>query len=390
MGTATLGLDMDSSHKLPSRAPRYFTFALLGFLASFLLLPSSKAVNNFFYAFLALPGLLLIISARVPRFRVTLLVGLWTLFFSWLALRAVWGGDGDFFKYLFFNALFCLIIWLWVDWRRLDDVALFQVFFWALIFYVTGAALLYWWTGQVEVGVRVLALPSRLQGPILTSILIVSCFALVLPEYLRKRNWWALLAAVVGIIFCVGFVLQSRSGLVGLVALLAFACGKLVCEGSWRSRAGAIAAVVLLGWIGSLSLQHSEVAVQLIARADSGRFELWGQYFQLWRECGLMFGCGPSFSPDIRIQGGLLIQHPHNIFLAMGFRYGLLGLLLFAVTMLLTLQKAREQRSAWGGYLLIALAMLNFDGRELINSPHEVWLLIWVPAMLIAAREQRP
>lgn len=103
-----------------------------------------------------------------------------------------------------------------------------------------------------------------------------------------------------------------------------------------------------------------------------------------------MLGCGPSFSPDIRIQNGLAIQHPHNIFLAMGFRYGLLGLLLFAVTMLLTLQKAREQRSAWGGYLLIALAMLNFDGRELINSPHEVWLLVWVPAMLIAAREQRP
>src|SRR5690625_1273845 len=125
MGTATLGLDMDGSHKLPSRAPRYFTFALLGFLASFLLLPSSKAVNNFFYAFLALPGLLLIISARVPRFRVTLLVGLWTLFFSWLALRAVWGGVGGFFKYLFFYDLFYLIFWLCVGLHRLHDLTLF-------------------------------------------------------------------------------------------------------------------------------------------------------------------------------------------------------------------------------------------------------------------------
>src|SRR5690625_4284690 len=182
MGTATLGLDMDGSHKLLSRAPRYFTFALLGFLASFLLLPSSKAVNNFFYAFLALPGLLLIISARVPRFRVTLLVGLWTLFFSWLALRAVWGGDGDFFKYLFFNALFCLIIWLWVDWRRLDDVALFEVFFWALLFYVTGTALLHWWTGQVEGGVRVLALQSRLQGRRRRRVLSVRGLAVVFAE----------------------------------------------------------------------------------------------------------------------------------------------------------------------------------------------------------------
>lgn len=369
-------------------APRYFTAALLAFLASFVLLPSSKAVNNFFYFFLLLPAFLLLISGKAPRPHVTFLCGLWLTFFCWLALSGLWGEDSKFVKYLFFTVAFCLVIWLWVDWTVLEKVQIFHVFFWSLIFYVAGSAIFYWLTNQLSAGVRVLVLPSRLEGPILTSMLIVSCFALLLVDWLRNRNWLMILTATVAILFCVGFVLQSRSGLIGLVVLLAIAYGRLAWCGRFWLRVAVLLTVALLGLAGVWLVQGNEVAASLIARADSGRFELWQQYLQEWLGCGLLLGCGPGFNPEVQIEGGLLIQHPHNIFLAMGFRYGIAGLLLFVVAMLATLQQAWQQKNAWGGYLLIALFMLNFDGRELVDSPHEVWLLVLLPAMLIVARQK--
>lgn len=373
---------------MPSSASRYFTVVLLAFLASFLLLPNSKAVNNFFYVFLALPALILIVFAKVQRPHITVLAGLWAAFFAWLALNGV-GGDSRFFKNLLYTLLFCLVVWLWVDWRSFEKVRLFQIFFWSIILYVAGSAVFFWLTGRADMGVRVLVLPSRMQGPILTSMLIVSCFALVLPEWLRNRRWIEITAALIAILFCVGFVLQSRSGLVGLGLLLIIACGGVLWRGGWWLRSGTVLVAVLIVLGGMWVSQHSEVAAGLVARADSGRFELWLLYLKEWMGCGLLLGCGPGFSPEIHIEGGLLIEHPHNIFLTMGFRYGLPGVLLFFSVMLATLWQAWQQKNPWGGYLLIALFMLNFDGRELINSPHEVWLLVLLPSMLIAARQQR-
>lgn len=370
-------------------ASRYFTAVLLVFLAGFLILPSSKAVNNFFYAFLLLPAVLLLVGFKAPRPHLSFLSALWLSFFCWLALTGLWGGDVKFFKYLFYTLVFCLIVWLWVSWQSFDKVYLFQLFFWGLIVYVTASALFFWLTGQIAFGVRVLSLPSRLEGPILTSILIVSCFALLLPEWLRDRCWLSISAATTATLFCVGFVLQSRSGLVGLGVLLAVALGQAAWVGEWRLRIAVVVVSALLVLVFLWLFHDSKVVASLITRADSGRFELWQLYLQEWIGCGLLLGCGPGYSPEILIERGILIQHPHNIFLAIGFRYGIPGVLLFTAVMIATLWQAWEQKNAWGAYLFIALLMFNFDGRELIDSPHEVWLLVLLPAMLIAARQQR-
>lgn len=373
---------------MPLSISRYFTVVLLAFLGSFLLLPSSKAVNNFFYLFLATPTLILIAFGKVERPRITVLSGFWAAFFVWIALRSM-GSDSVFFKYLLYTLLFCLPIWLWVDWRRVQEAQLFQVFFWSIILYVAGSAVFFWLTGRMDVGVRVLFLPSRMEGPILTSMLIVSCFALVLPGWLRDHRWWKIAAALLAILFCVGFVLQSRTGLVGLAVLLAVLFGAALWRGNWWVRSASLVVVILVVVSGTWILQHSEVAARLVARADSGRFELWLLYLKEWIGCGLFMGCGPGFPSEVHLENGFLIPHPHNIFLAMGFRYGLPGVLLFSIAMFNTLREAWQQKNLWGGYLLIALFMLNFDGRELINSPHEVWLLLLLPAMLIAAQQQR-
>src|SRR5690625_6030275 len=101
-------------------ASRYFTAVLLVFLAGFLILPSSKAVNNFFYAFLLLPAVLLLVGFKAPRPHLSFLSALWLSFFCWLALTGLWGGDVEFFKYLFYILVFCLVVGLLVSWPSFD------------------------------------------------------------------------------------------------------------------------------------------------------------------------------------------------------------------------------------------------------------------------------
>lgn len=368
-------------------AAHYFTLTTLVFIACFLLLPSSKAVNNVFYIFLAVPALGLLLLGRVPRPPVTALVGLWAAFFAWLVLSGV-GADGQFFKHVVYTLLFCLVIWLWVDYQRFARIGLFRVFFWSLIVYVSGSAVVFWLTGALEVGARLYSLPGRMEGPILTSMVIVCCFALLLPQWLRQRCRVEMTVAVLAVLFCAGVVLQSRSGLLGLAVVLGVVWALMLWQGRWLQRAVLLLMAALLVGAGLWLLQHSELAAELVIRGDSGRFELWYFYIRDWLDCGLLLGCGIGFTGDIRIEEGLLVEHPHNIFLAMGFYHGVPGLLLFTLIMLATLWQAWKKQDPWGGYLLIALFMLNFDGRELISSPHEGWLLVLLPAMLIAARER--
>lgn len=356
------------------------------FWCSFLLLPSTKAVNNLYYAFMALPALVLIVRGKAPRPHATFLVGLWAALFVWLLLTVFFVQGSQFLRHLLYTLLFCLIVLLWVDQRKFEEISLFRAFFWSLIFYVGVSALYLWATDRMAVGVRVTDLPARMSGPVLTSMLIVSCFALLTPSWLTKRSWTEMIAAVIAVMFCVGFVLQSRSGLVGLGAVLSVAGGVLFWKSNWLGR-GVLIAIITVAVLGGLwAYEYIDVAERLVARADAGRFELWQAYWNEWHDCGLLLGCGADFTSGIYITNGLLIHHPHNVFFAMGFYHGLPALLLFCLVLLVTVWQAWKQKNPWGCYLAVALLMLNFDGNRVVRSPNEVWLLILLPAMLIAAK----
>lgn len=367
------------------KLPGYFALALLAFIASYLLLPTSKMVNNVYYALLAVPALGVLVWYRQRGLRRDPLLWLWGALFAWFAVIGALSGDGQFYKHLLYIALFVLAVSQWVDPRAFRADGFARGLFWILGFYVLGSALVYWATGRYAVGERVIWLPSRMTGPIYTSMWLVCCFALALPVWLRDRRWLEMLAALALAGFCMGYVLQSRSGLVGLVVLVPLVLVYLGLQRPrwllWGAAVGALLAL-LLAWA---TLQVPEVG-QLFSRADSGRLELWAILGGEWMNCGVLLGCGLEHEAGRALSNGAPIQHPHNIYLALGVYTGLPALVLFVTLMLLTLQRAWVHRDAWGLYLFVALVVLNFDGSTLVGNPDELWLLVLLPAALILNR----
>lgn len=360
----------------------YFTVSLLVFILSFLVLPTSKMVNNVYYIFLAIPALGLIVFGRGRSVKISTGLALWGGLFSCLMLVGVFSADLKWLKYVLYVTVFVVLVSQFVDPRPFRTPQFARGLFWVVGAYVLISAIVYWVVGRYAPGERVLWLPGRMTGPIYTSMWLACCFTLALPVWVEQRRWVELSFAILLAVFCMAYVLQSRSGLLGMAAL-----GGLVAVWLILRQARFIFWLGLVALLGCLLvywavLEIPEVA-RLFARADAGRFELWRIFLAEWEACGLWLGCGTSPNIDVVLSSGMPIQHPHNIFLALGIYGGFFSLFIFVLLMVVVLQEAWGRRDPWGGYLLLALIMLNFDGDRFVDNPNELWLLVLLPAALI-------
>ena len=188
----------------------YFTPALLVFMASFLVLPTTKMVNNVYYILLALPALGVMLANLGRDIRFSPALWLWGVMCGWYVFIGVLSADAQYFKHVVYVALFVLLVSQLADPRLFRAPLFSRVLFWVVGIYVLGSAVVYWVIGRYELGERVLWLPGRMTGPIYTSMWLASCFALALPTWLTQRRWQELFAATLLALFCMAYVLQSR------------------------------------------------------------------------------------------------------------------------------------------------------------------------------------
>ncbi len=364
------------------RRSAYFTVALVVFVASYLILPTAKMVNNVYYTLLALPSLGVLLYYRGAGIKASSDLMLWALLLAWFAVVGIWSGDAQHYKHLLYVALFVLTVSRLIDPQPLRNPIFARGLYWILVGYVSGAAVFYWLTGHYSVGERVLWLPSRMTGPIYTSLWVACCFALAVPGWLRSRQFIELALAFVVALFCTGYVLQSRSGLVALAAFVLLASMYL----SFNRRRDSLWLASSLLVVGSAALwagmTFPEVS-SLFERADAGRFHLWSIMLNEWFACGLWMGCGLEHRTEQLLLNGEAINHPHSVFLSLGVFGGIVALTIFVVLMVVVLRRAWLRRDPWGLYLMTALIGLNFDGAKLIGNPDELWLLVILPACLI-------
>lgn len=363
----------------------YFSAALVVFLLSFIFGDSSKLTNNLFYALIALPGFVFLIKARSAGLFTDRLGWLWLVFMLGFLMPAYYAGDFQFYKHIAYVALFVFVL------AGLTNVSFFNsdLFarsqFWGVLLYILLSGIYGWATGKYGVGNRVDMLPARLDNIIYASIWLFCALGLVLPVLQKQRRWGEAGAAIALSLFVVCFVVQTRTALVGAVFLGGL--WALHAMRHYRKR-GVIAVLglavlaLLLMWL----VKDEAWVAKLFARGDSYRLELFRIMVGEWQNCGWLMGCGVEFHTTQTLEYGMPIQHPHNIFIAMGLYTGAISLVLFIAVMALTLWHSWRMRSAWGVYLACALVMLNFDGSKLVGNPDELWILVLFPAAMVYAQ----
>ncbi len=367
---------------------RYFTLALLLFIAGFVVFPTTKSLNNFYYVFIAVPALVCLVRGTWRRPPPDPILIAWAVFFALFAVLGALQGAGKFLGNLLAAAVFLATLRSLVSVEVMRDGRVARALFWMLALYVLAVAVYYSAIGRYPFGARVLEFPGRLRGPIFASMWLACLFGLAVPAWIEGKRIGEAVLGFVAVAFGIGFVLQSRSGLVGIAILALIGLVYLLRE---RKPATLAIAVLVLGALAAgLSLfAHNEVLASLIARGDSYRLELWREYYARWTTCGVWFGCGAGAVENVRLPSGIEIMHAHNLYLGLLLQGGVVTLTIFALTIAATLVSAWRARDPWGLYLALSLLMLNFDGSRLINNPNEIWLLVLLPAGLIAAGYRR-
>nr|WP_256584058.1 O-antigen ligase domain-containing protein [Pseudomonas sp. SDI] len=355
------------------------------FLLSYILMDSSKWTNNIFYAFIALPGLVFLIKERGAGLLAQPLTWAWLAFLLWFLVPAAIASDGQFYKHILYVALFVFIVAGLLDADLFRSGPFVRGMFWILCLYIFGYAAYGYLTGVFAFGARVDLLPSRLQNVIYASIWLLCALALAMPAWVKERRWIEAGAAVILSLVGVAFVMQTRTALVGAAFLFAIWAACVVWHYPKRGVLGLVAGAVLLALV-LWAVRDEAWFLSLLNRGDSYRVELFRIMTGEWRNCGWMLGCGVEFVTTQTLGGGMPIQHPHNIFVAMGLYTGGVSLALFLLVMAITLWQAWRLRDAWGLYLACALVMLNFDGSKLIGNPDELWPLVLLPAAMVLGR----
>lgn len=149
-----------------------------------------------------------------------------------------------------------------------------------------------------------------------------------------------------------------------------------------RSRYLALLALAIVASILAAIFWH-----KLSERGLSLRPEVWSISLKLAR-AHPWFGAGLGSGLDIPMSIGDNLYDTHNVFIAVFYYGGAVGLLLFALTFIFCLLGAWRRRRQSPIFplatalQLYGLATLQFDGGSLLGRPTEYWVLYWVPMAL--------
>lgn len=363
---------------------KYFTAVFVMLIATYMILPTSKSVNNFYYLFGLTPGIFFLFKYRYFK-PVLIFDYVFALLCLYYALNLYFISP-DKIKDVLYVYVFVMAFSRQIDSNFLTSKYLARLLFWGAIIYACISAFSNYIIGDLQFGVPVNPGISRLDNPIHTSMFMACTIFIISPIWLTEKRW---LEAGLGFILnfiAISLIFQSRSGLVGMALWALIFCYALIKEYGHKVVWGLLL-VCVFGILVSLPLfDLAGQTTQLVDRADSNRFAIWKGYLSAINDCGWILGCGfPEHISDKLVWEDRAnnIFGPHNIYIHMIYRLGIMSFILFLISILVALFYSYNKKMWWGGYLLAGLLMLNFDGSMIMNSPNEVWLLVWLPITVI-------
>lgn len=367
----------------------YFNWMLALFVVAFLVLPTSKMVNNFYYLFIAIPGLYLLLRNYELLKPINFTELVFVILCGVIAFYS-------FFTYprVIVHSLYILVFIYSIS--RFADTSFFnsksfaRVLFWGGLIYTAVCAISFYVFGGDPFGTRLNPGVSRLYSPIQISMFISCSLFVIGSHWIKDRNIWEGLIGFILAFLAIALILQSRTGLIGMgvwcVFMLVFMVRGFGLKGLIFLIAGLLAVMIV-------SIPMFELAgqtTQLIERADSHRLAIWNGYLLAWQDCGVLLGCGFPETPSPHLvwqPDGSEIFVTHNILVNLLYHFGVVPFIIFSLMILSVLHLAWQQRNWWGGYLFAGILALMLDSNRIINNPDEVWLMMWFPFALILAGE---
>ncbi|MCP6696606.1 O-antigen ligase family protein [Pseudomonas donghuensis] len=363
-------------------AQSWLAIGLLWFVVAIALAPSNKVYQQGLIAFLWLPALVLLWSARV------LIVDTWkaqrwlwlsvALLLGWSALSLSWSSvdeGGREVKRLVYIAVFLLFFPMMAN---ADAARVMRLLNWGgvglAVAAVCSIALFY--------GVQAQPWYARLYGigeishPILGAYVIAAAIIWMLhwpPRTLVLQGAWGLSLIALGMFL---LLCQSRgAALALLISVLAMPIWCRDRRSCWIAGAAMVVAIVVFASMQSL----------IMARGSSYRPEIFQTSLQMIAEhpwTGL--GLGAFY----RIQAvGREFDHSHNMFTHIAIELGIPGMLLWLAVWLCVLReiwKARDTAFGKGlmGLWLFSTLAMQFDAASLTGTPRAEWFISWLPVGL--------
>lgn len=371
--------------------------AVLGFMVFLLapwVLPSNKIYHQLIIALLWLPALLSLFrqdlrpDGRLPECWLYLLFSAWVLVV--IALQGApdpWGKA----KLPLYVGLSFVGVWLA---GRNGRWSFEQLLFFAALLGGLGAAyswLEFYWLQGHGFDLR-LSAHGLWDTPIPAAHAVGALAilgALLLPD-LRGARHYLLVYLLVGL-SALGFMLflissQTRGVWVALLATLLFICAIDL------NRRHVAFLLLVLAVLSAVFLINAEFLLQ---RGASYRPQLWQGGIDLIRQNPLM-GLGFDAYSITIAELARSFKHPHNLFLDVGVRLGLIGLALFMLLWGCAAWRGWRHRHEPLGKALLALLVFSSvslltDGIGLWLKPNADWFVTWLPLMIslvLAGREQ--
>ena len=188
--------------------------------------------------------------------------------------------------------------------------------------------------------------------------------------YENKGHIWPLFLMMSFILAFAALKTGSRSWLMAMalvVAVMAFSTKRFV----WLMVG--VVGIAILSWI---------FKDQIASRGISYRDEIWLEGIRQ----GIDRPWGQGSVAELQV---LRWREPHNIFLTIWLKYGVVPMTLFSVSLVWLVNTARmahpKKYFEWLLPLVFGLSMLFFEGANVIHKPNESWLLIWIPICLMLA-----
>lgn len=201
---------------------------------------------------------------------------------------------------------------------------------------------------------------------------------------------------LIGWIFFLGPWLEQSYQKTGyILGLAVFSLVILLCTTIFQSRTALVGyGLFFIGliiykriyWLGILIIILLVAATfglgldELLAnRGYSQRFIIWSEVWrQLLHECNPVLGC--DIPQGYKILGEY--SHPHNVYLAMFYRNGLLGGGLFCVFVAYFFYRGIKAKSVWLVVSLFGWGALITENNSLFTSPQPFWIYFWLPAFM--------